>query len=77
MARFAIRFNKTAGEPSRGTPDHVWRVFDRQKEYIVKQVRINVPSWGEKTGDDWSICCDGELTIDRETSTVTINARVS
>jgi hypothetical protein len=77
MAQFAIRFNKTAGQPGRGTSDHVWRVFDRQKEYIAKQVRINVPSWGEKTGEDWSICCDGELTIDREMSTVTINARVS
>jgi hypothetical protein len=75
MARFAIRFNKTAGEPGRGTPDHVWRVFDWEKEYIAKQVRINVPSWGEKTGEDWSICCEGEITIDRLTSTITIDVR--
>tara|TARA_R110002126_G_scaffold236337_1_gene379926 strand:+ start:3585 stop:3818 length:234 start_codon:yes stop_codon:yes gene_type:complete len=72
MARFAIRFNKTAGEAGRGTPDHVWRVFDRQKEYVVKQVRINVPSWGEKTGEDWSIVCEGLLVIDRDTSTAII-----
>jgi hypothetical protein len=75
MAQFAIRYNKTAGKMGRGTPDHVWRVFDGPKEYIVKQVRINVPSWGEKTGEDWSICCDGQMEIDRQTSTVTINAR--
>lgn len=77
MARFAIRFNKTAGEPGRGTPEHVWRVFREEKEYIAKQVRINVPSWGEKTGEDWSICCEGEMEIDRLTSTVTINARAT
>jgi hypothetical protein len=75
MARFAIRYNKTAGEPGRGSSEHVWRVFDNQKEYIVKQIHINVPSWGEKTGEDWSICCDGNLIIDRETSTISINSR--
>ena len=73
MARFAIRFNKTAGRPGRGTPDHAWRVFDGPKEYVVKQVRINVASWGEKTGEDWSICCDGEMELDRLNSTATIN----
>lgn len=73
MARFAIRFNKTRGQAGRGSLDHVWRVFDGPKEYVVKHVRINVPSWGEQTGEDWSICCDGELQLDRTTSTVTIN----
>ena len=69
----AIRYNKTAGLTGRGTTDHVWRVFDNDKEYIFKNVKINVPSWGAKTGADWSICCEGQLVIDRETSTAIIN----
>jgi hypothetical protein len=68
----AIRFNKTRGEPGRGSPDHVWRVFDGPKEYLTKNVRINVPSWGERTGEDWSICCNGVISIDRNSSTITI-----
>jgi hypothetical protein len=72
MASIAIRFNKTRGEPGRGSFDHVWRVFDGPKEFVVKNVRIEVPSWGDKTGEDWSICCDGVVSIDRQTSTVTI-----
>ena len=73
MSHFIIRFNKTRGLPGRGTPDHVWRVFEDGKEYLLKNVRINVPSYGAKTGEDWSICCDGTLTIDRETSTAVIS----
>ena len=52
--------------------DHVWRVFDDGKEYLLKHVKINVPSWSEQDGQDWNIACDGVLTIDRETSTATI-----
>lgn len=74
MARFCIRFNKSRGQPGRGSLDHVWRVFNNEKEYLAKNIKINVPSWGEKTGDDWSICCDGSMVIDRQTSTVTIEA---
>lgn len=74
MSRFCIRFNKSRGQPGRGTVDHVWRVFEGEKEYLAKHIKINVPSWGAKTGDDWSICCDGMLKIDRNTSTVTIEA---
>ena len=68
----AIRFNKSRGTAGRGTMDHVWRVFDGPKEYVVKNVKIDVPSWGQRTGEDWSICCDGNVSIDKETSTVTI-----
>ena len=72
MAHFQIRYNQTRGQPGRGTVDHVWRVFEDDKEYLVKHVVINVPSYGAKTGEDWSVCCDGVLTLDRETSTATI-----
>jgi hypothetical protein len=69
VAKFQIRFNKTRGQKNRGTMDHVWRVFEDDKEYLLKNVRMNVSSYGAKTGEDWSICCEGVLKIDRETST--------
>jgi hypothetical protein len=46
----AVRFNKNRGQPGRGTVDHVWRVFDGPKEYVAKNVTINVPSWGKNRG---------------------------
>ena len=70
-----IRYNKTKGQPGRGSVDHAWRVFDNNKEYIVKNININVPSWGEKTGEDWNICCEGTITVDKETSTITIGEK--
>ena len=72
-----IRYNKTKGMEGRGTADHVWRVFEDDKEYLFKNVKINVNSWGEKTGEDWSIVCRGLLAIDRETSTAIINHEAS
>lgn len=72
MALIHIRYNQTRGKPGRGTMDHVWRVFEDGKEYLVKNVIINVPSYGAKTGQDWSMCCEGVLALDRETSTATI-----
>jgi hypothetical protein len=70
-----VRFNKNRGQVGRGSVDHVWRVFDNDKEYVVKNVQINVPSWGAKTGEDWSLCCEGVITVDKETSTITIGER--
>lgn len=74
MANYRIRFNKSRGQPGRGTVDHVWRVFEGSKEYLFKNVKINVPSYSEKeaNSEDWNICCEGNLIIDRETSTATI-----
>lgn len=74
MSEILIRFNKTRGMPGRGSPEHVWRVFEDGKEYLFKHVRINVPSWDKQTGDDWNIACLGKLEIDRETSTAIIGA---
>jgi hypothetical protein len=73
MAHFLIRFNKTRGTPGRGTADHAWRVFEDNKEYLFKHVKINVSSKSERTGEDWNIACDGTLTIDRENSIAIIN----
>jgi hypothetical protein len=71
--KYLIRFNKTRGKPNRGTMEHVWRVFEGEKEYLVKHVQINVPSFSERTGEEWNIACEGILTLDRETSTAIIN----
>ena len=72
MNEYYIRYNQTRGLPGRGSTDHVWRVFENGKEFLSKNVRINVPCWGAQTGQDWSMCCHGIMTIDRETSTITI-----
>ena len=75
MKKFRIRFNKSRGQPGRGTSDHVWRVFSETgKEWLCKRVEINVPSRSEKEGqsEDWNMVCEGFMVIDRETSTIKI-----
>lgn len=76
--KYLIRFNKTRGQPGRGSLDHVWRVFENNKEYLVKHVKINVPVHDERSSDgrgndDWNFCCYGIMTLDRDTSTAIIN----
>ena len=75
MKKYRIRYNKTRGEAGRGSIDHAWRVFEEDKEYLFKNFTLNVPSTGEKdeNGQDWNVCCYGELTIDKKTSTAIIN----
>jgi hypothetical protein len=78
MNKYLIRFNKTRGQPGRGTLEHVWRIFENDKEYIVKHININVPCYDKFSGDgkgndDWNIACEGYAIIDKETSTITIN----
>ena len=78
MNKYHIRFNKSRGQDGRGTKDHVWRVFENgDKEYLFKHVKIEVPVHDETTGDgqgndDWNFACEGQLIIDRETSTAII-----
>ena len=73
MPKYSIRFNKSRGMDGRGTPDHVWRVFeDDGKEYLFKHLDITVPVKDERAGEDWNICCFGVLLIDRDTSTAVI-----
>lgn len=74
MNKYSIRFNKSRGQPGRGTVDHVWRVFEGDKEYLFKNLDITVPVKSEKdtNGIDYNICCHGVLTIDRLSSTAII-----
>ena len=48
MNTYQIRFNKTRGQPGRGTVDHAWRVFENGKEYLFKNLEITVPIKSEK-----------------------------
>jgi hypothetical protein len=75
MSKISIRFNKGRGQPGKGTVDHVWRVFSMDKEYLVKNFTLNVPSKGEKEqySEDWNVVCYGILTFDKQTSTAIIN----
>ena len=74
MKTYHIRFNKTRGQEGRGTIDHVWRVFEGEKEYLFKNLDITVQVKSEKdtNGIDYNIVCQGNLTIDKETSTAII-----
>ena len=41
MNKYLIRYNRTRGQPGRGTEEHVWRVFENGKEHLAKHVRID------------------------------------
>jgi hypothetical protein len=78
MNKYRIRFNKSRGQEGRGTKEHAWRVFEGDKEYLVKNFKLEVPSFSEKedNSEDWNLVCYGSLTLDRETSTAIINGAV-
>lgn len=70
-----IRFNKSRGQAGRGTIYHVWRVFDETgKEWLCKHVVIEVPARSEKepSSEDWNIVAEGEMHVEKETSTIRI-----
>jgi hypothetical protein len=79
MNKYHIRFNKTRGQEGRGTVDHVWRVFENDKEFLFKNLDINTPVKSEKdaNGVDYNITCQGFMSIDRETSTAVITAKAA
>jgi hypothetical protein len=76
MNTYHIRFNKNRGQQGRGTVDHVWRVFENDKEFLFKNLDITTPVKSEKdaNGADYNITCQGYMTIDRENSTAIINS---
>ena len=58
--------------------DHVWRVFENGKEFLLKNLDITVPVKSEKdaNGADYNIVCHGFMTLDRDTSTAIIASKV-
>jgi hypothetical protein len=77
--KYSIRFNKSRGNPGRGTVDHIWRVFENKQEFLFKHFKLNVPSYSEvdDSGADWNVVCYGFMEIDKVTSTAIINERES
>lgn len=73
MNKYLIRFNKSRGQPGRGSEEHVWRVFENGQEYLARHVRIQVPSWSEADGPDWNIACVGTMLffVDTDTAVIT------
>jgi len=78
MNTYQIRFNKARGQAGRGSMDPVWRVFENGKEFLFKNLDITTPIKSEKdaNGIDYNIICRGYLTIDRDTSTAVITAKI-
>ena len=72
MNKYTIRFNKSRGQPGRGSMLHVWRVFEDGREILAKHVRIEVPSWSEQSGPDWNIACYGQMLWFDDTDTAVI-----
>jgi len=74
--KYLIRFNKSAGESGRGSPEHVWRVFENGQEHLARHVRINTHSWSEQTGPDWNIACLGVMTLNEQFGIIEINRAI-
>lgn len=74
MEKYSVRFNKTRGQSGRGSIDHVWRVFEGQREILAKHVIIEVRSFTEKddNGVDYNITCYGSMKFFDDTDTVVI-----
>ena len=72
MNKYLIRFNKSRGQPGRGSEDHAWRIFENGREVLAKHVRIQVPSWSEADGPDWNIACTGTMLFFEDTDTAVI-----
>ncbi len=74
MNKYLIRFNKSRGQPGRGSAEHVWRVFEGDREILARHVRIEGRSWTEidKNGVDFNIACHGKMLFYRDTDTVVI-----
>lgn len=72
MLKYRIRFNKSRGQPGRGTEEHVWRVLQGNTEWLAKHVIIEVPSRSEQEGPDWNIVCEGNMLFFDDTDTVVI-----
>lgn len=74
MHKYTIRFNKSRGQPGRGSMLHVWRVFENGREILAKNVRIETRSWTEldANGQDYNIACYGRMMFFDDTDTVVI-----
>ena len=62
MPRYHIRYNT-----NHGASDLVWRVFEDDREYLVRDFRITVPVCGTTTMENgqqkWNVECHGIMRI--------------
>ena len=72
MLKYRIRFNKSRGQPGRGTEEHVWRVLQGDTEWLARHVIIEVPSRSEQEGPDWNMVCEGNMLFFKDTDTAVI-----
>ncbi len=72
--KYTVRFNKARGQAGRGTVNHVWRVFEGNREFLATHVKIDVPSWTEldENGVDYNIACKGKMLFFNDTDTIVI-----
>lgn len=70
--KYRIRFNKSRGQPGRGTNEHVWRVLQDSQEWLARHVILEAPSHSEQEGPDWNIVCEGSLIFFTDTDTAVI-----
>jgi len=70
--KYRIRFNKSRGQPGRGTEEHVWRVLQGNAEWLARYVILEVPSRSEQEGPDWNIVCEGTMLYFDDTDTAVI-----
>jgi hypothetical protein len=78
MSHITIRFNKSRGQPGRGSAEHVWRVFVDGQEYLFKNFKLHALATSEKdaNGEDWNIACEGLFEIDKDTSTAIVHPAI-
>jgi hypothetical protein len=69
MKKYHIRYNT-----HHGSSDYVWRIFENGVEHLVKDFKIFVPMYGEKTIEDgvvkWNVACEGKMTIEQDIATI-------
>jgi len=62
LSKYYIRYNTKHGDS-----DLVWRVFEGNKEYLVKDFLVTVSMRGESSVENgvikWNVCCEGSLKI--------------
>jgi len=61
--RYLIRYNTESVDDS-----NRWRIIDGDQEFLVSEIRINVPTYTSKdlmpvVGLKFHIACEGELTV--------------
>lgn len=74
MNYYKIRFNKSRGQPGRGSNNHVWRIFVNDQEHLAKHLHIQVPTWSELdyNNQDYNIVCRGRMIWYSDTDTAVI-----